>query len=644
LSKTGPFYICWQAVLIGMRTRKIVFVGSRNKYCYICAVAKKRKVEIPTHKCYKNYEGPPTGMEQDIIIEGINAIHKMHNVSIEEYLGDGDSSVIARIKERCNGGYRVVKVPCKNHAIRVYCYSLYGLANNNKAFPLVEARNKLKNNIPRLVKMANCAIATATKNKTSPKEVIVKQLRHDLEIGPYHVFGQHQKCGTWCKVKLDVSSVKLLEQAGMWKEILKKRDYLTQLAENLRSDRNTNPAECFMAVNNKIQGSKRINQAYRGAFHGRTLAAVLKFNYGHLWSHLVLKSKLGHTPYKVLKDVSFRRSDQSRLNRKNCIRRLEAHPEEKARKKGGGDSSGDCEYGKKAAKPDIDETEMQKLKFEKIEELKQQTNTLDKRRKLSKITKGQFQCPRYIAEKRFRLSSSRFGQVVKMRASTLLDSILKSFIAPADLSKQSAIIYGIANEDNARRKYTYTLGPEVKEYGLQTNFAWPSLAASPDGFVGKYVIIEIKCFESVGDMKILDFVAELQGLDENQLPIYIDGVRKAKSKKFASFCMEIQEETRELRLKRNSNYYYQIQGQLAITEKKFCDFVVYTEKDFFVERIQFDEDLWKNVMLPKLEWFYMECLLPELLDSRILRGMKVRPPGKPFTDNMKVTKKKPQRR
>lgn len=194
------------------------------------------------------------------------------------------------------------------------------------------------------------------------------------------------------------------------------------------------------------------------------------------------------------------------------------------------------------------------------------------------------------------------------RATTQPDSILKSFMAPADLSKKSAVIYGVANEDNARQKYTYILGPEVKEYGLQNNLACPFLGASQDGFVGKNGIIVIKCFESVGERKIVDFVSELQGLDEIKLPIYVDGVRKAKSKKFASFCLEIQEETKELRLKSNSNYFYQIQGQLAITEKKFCNLVVYTENDFFVERIQFNQDLWKNVMLPKLEWFYMECL------------------------------------
>ena len=46
-----------------------------------------------------------------------------------------------------------------------------------------------------------------------------------------------------------------------------------------------------------------------------------------------------------------------------------------------------------------------------------------------------------------------------------------------------------------------------------------------------------------------------------------------------------------------------------------------------VVKINRDENLWKTVMLPKLKQFYMECLLPEIVDGRIPRGMKVREPA-----------------
>ena len=47
-----------------------------------------------------------------------------------------------------------------------------------------------------------------------------------------------------------------------------------------------------------------------------------------------------------------------------------------------------------------------------------------------------------------------------------------------------------------------------------------------------------------------------------------------------------------LKLKPTHIYYSQIQGQMAITERSWCDFVIYTEKGISVERIPFDAEFW----------------------------------------------------
>ena len=44
-----------------------------------------------------------------------------------------------------------------------------------------------------------------------------------------------------------------------------------------------------------------------------------------------------------------------------------------------------------------------------------------------------------------------------------------------------------------------------------------------------------------------------------------------------------------IQLKKNHSYYSQIQGQMAITEITWCDFVIYTTKDLLVERLAFDK-------------------------------------------------------
>lgn len=78
------------------------------------------------------------------------------------------------------------------------------------------------------------------------------------------------------------------------------------------------------------------------------------------------------------------------------------------------------------------------------------------------------------------------------------------------------------------------------------------------------------------------------------------------------------------RLKRKHPYYYQIQGQLNITKREFCDLVIYNGKEIAVEKIIRDDDLWKDVMLPKLQAFYLNCILPEIIDARIPRDMTIR--------------------
>ena len=46
-------------------------------------------------------------------------------------------------------------------------------------------------------------------------------------------------------------------------------------------------------------------------------------------------------------------------------------------------------------------------------------------------------------------------------------------------------------------------------------------------------------------------------------------------------------ENGKIMLKRNSNYYFQVQGQLAVTKKIWCDFVVWTTKCISIEPLKF---------------------------------------------------------
>lgn len=101
---------------------------------------------------------------------------------------------------------------------------------------------------------------------------------------------------------------------------------------------------------------------------------------------------------------------------------------------------------------------------------------------------------------------------------------------------------------------------------------------------------EVKCPYSARDMTIAEAV---------------NGVK--------DFCLEKDDEN--IRLKKNThNYFFQVQGQLLVTGAKFCDFVVYTKKDLFIERIVPDNATMIKI-LEKLCSFFVEHFKPFLQKS-----------------------------
>ena len=70
--------------------------------------------------------------------------------------------------------------------------------------------------------------------------------------------------------------------------------------------------------------------------------------------------------------------------------------------------------------------------------------------------------------------------------------------------------------------------------------------------------------------------------------------------------------TGEYKLKPSSKYYFQIQGQMYIAKKKTCYFIVYTFRDLFIQKLEFDLEYYENSLLPKLEMFYDKFFKPYL--------------------------------
>lgn len=63
---------------------------------------------------------------------------------------------------------------------------------------------------------------------------------------------------------------------------------------------------------------------------------------------------------------------------------------------------------------------------------------------------------------------------------------------------------------------------------------------------------------------------------------------------------------------------------MAVGDRVWCDFVIYTTKGLSIEHITFDKDFWDKELLPKLVEFYDKCLAPETVSPVRALGLKLR--------------------
>jgi hypothetical protein len=105
------------AVLIGMQTKKILYLGVKNKYCYYC----NSKIDIikqANHICFKYWQGSSTSMESKIILEGFQTLSEDYDVEIHRCVGDADSNVMANLRLSFSWGDEIEKVDCLNHCTK----------------------------------------------------------------------------------------------------------------------------------------------------------------------------------------------------------------------------------------------------------------------------------------------------------------------------------------------------------------------------------------------------------------------------------------------------------------------------------------------------------------------------------------------
>ena len=182
------------AVIFGAETKKLLYIGVRNRYCNICRRAQNNETEPREHKCFVNWTESSQAMEADIILSGFLEAESTHGVRYLKVIADGDSSVFNTLQESVPvWGKDITKLECANHICKCVRSNLENLVQEK---PQYKGKGKLtKVNRVKLTTALRCAIKMRTKTNDS------KQLKKDILNSIYHVLGFHQNCSDFCKKK-----------------------------------------------------------------------------------------------------------------------------------------------------------------------------------------------------------------------------------------------------------------------------------------------------------------------------------------------------------------------------------------------------------------------------------------------------------
>ena len=233
-----------------------------------------------------------------------------------------------------------------------------------------------------------------------------------------------------------------------------------------------------------------------------------------------------------------------------------------------------------------------------------------KAREIERDTREQHNSPLWFSVRRFRLTSSLFGAVLQRREDTPPDNLVLRILQEKQFSSP-ATEWGRQKESIACQEYVahqHTHGHRellVTPSGFLISETQPFLGASPDGAVydpsdscQPFGFLEIKCPYSQRNVTPLDACSA------------------------SGFCCTAT--NGELCLRRTHPYFAQVQGQMAVGKRPWCDFVIYTTRGVSVQRIPFDQDYWDNKLLPKLTTFYKCCVAPEIVSPIHVLGMPMR--------------------
>ena len=202
--------------------------------------------------------------------------------------------------------------------------------------------------------------------------------------------------------------------------------------------------------------------------------------------------------------------------------------------------------------------------------------------------------PDWTSQRKGRITASSMYAVTRFTGRKPDGALVKQIINGSDISTP-AMTFGHDNEDLARQLYLLGHqqqhpGVRVDQTGLHVDPDRPFLAASPDGLVHCPEcgpgLLEVKC-----SFKYRDLEAQEAALQK--------GYHFEKQDKVIS-------------LRENSPWNYQIQCQLGVCRRTWCDLVLFTEKGILITKVIASPVVWQEIK-EKGEYFFQKYVLPKMM-------------------------------
>lgn len=208
-------------------------------------------------------------------------------------------------------------------------------------------------------------------------------------------------------------------------------------------------------------------------------------------------------------------------------------------------------------------------------------------REIAKSTNGQRDNPKWHLVRKGRLTASNFGCV--LNAKRVTPSLIKRLLGEYDVSRVKAVLWGTNNESEAVKSFQTLTALPVESTGVWLDKSGV-IGASPDGLIGNKHVLEVKC----------PFTQRYNTI--------------AEAMENASFCLKKNADGK-YELKTDHVYWHQVQGQMFLSQREFCYFVVWTTKETAIINIKRDESWRTNVDI--LIDFYYHHIFPKILEGEL---------------------------